>query len=80
MSFSTSDMQLFLFNLTMFQAPLYHVIFEVLLILLIVKIYMAQSFSTDKTILTEKVGHLVFCLFYLLDVLDGIVVLTDLTH
>jgi serine palmitoyltransferase len=36
------------------QAPWYHVVFEVALILLIVKIYVSQSFSPEKTVLTEK--------------------------
>ncbi|XP_005099579.1 serine palmitoyltransferase 1 [Aplysia californica] len=36
------------------QAPMYHVIFEVTLIVLIVKIYLASSFSPEKAVLTEK--------------------------
>ncbi|GFS10508.1 serine palmitoyltransferase-1 [Elysia marginata] len=36
------------------QAPWYHVVFEVALVLLIMKIYYSQSFSPEKTVLTEK--------------------------
>ncbi|GFO41467.1 serine palmitoyltransferase-1 [Plakobranchus ocellatus] len=36
------------------QAPWYHMVFEVALVLLIVKIYISQSFSPEKTVLTDK--------------------------
>ncbi|XP_059170933.1 serine palmitoyltransferase 1-like [Physella acuta] len=36
------------------QAPWYHIVFEVALIVLIFKIYVSQSFSPDKTVLTDK--------------------------
>ncbi|KAK3773555.1 hypothetical protein RRG08_022266 [Elysia crispata] len=36
------------------QAPWYHMVFEVALVLLIMKIYYSQSFSPEKTVLTEK--------------------------
>ncbi|KAK0068685.1 serine palmitoyltransferase 1 [Biomphalaria pfeifferi] len=36
------------------QAPWYHMVFEVALILLIFKIYISQSFSPEKTVLTQK--------------------------
>lgn len=39
-----------------FQAPWYHIVFEVALIVLIFKIYVSQSFSPDKTVLTDKVS------------------------
>ncbi|CAL1530141.1 unnamed protein product [Lymnaea stagnalis] len=36
------------------QAPWYHIVFEVALVFLILKIYISQSFTPDKTLLTEK--------------------------
>ena len=38
-----------------FQAPTYHLIFEALLIILIVKLVFSKAYAPDKTILTEKV-------------------------
>ena len=39
------------------QAPTYHLIFEALLIIWIVKLMFAKSYAPDKTVLTEKVGQ-----------------------
>ena len=42
-------------DISVFQAPAYHLIFEALLIIWIVKLMFAKAYAPDKTVLTEKV-------------------------
>ena len=48
----------FLFDVV-FQAPSYHLLFEAILIVAIVRLFFMKSYKPERTVLTEKV---LFCL------------------